>query len=205
MPEEKQNKKQDSLNQEEKGNEKPEEQKQEKGSIAKAKDNLEEQAEGITETNKGDEILKWSFPEFIEYDRSRNWYIAAIGLVVVAVVYSIVVANFLFAIFLILFTGIVLFQIRSTPQKVEFKIFEKGVSVGESFYEWSDIKTFSIIEEKPQKVYFDLRNSILPDLSIPLESQDFDELREVLGSYLNEDTTKKGENIIDKLSRWLKI
>jgi|SRR6056297_91083 len=164
------------------------------------------QGEQLSNIPEEKEILKWSFPEAVDYDRSRNWYVIAIGILALMIVYSLFIANFLFAIFLILFSVVMMLQVRRTSQSVEFKVLDKGILIGEKFYNWSDIKSFRIINEpKPKRVYFDLRNSVLPDISIPLKVHDSIEVARILKQYLDEDKETKGENIIDILSRWLKI
>ncbi|MDA2936360.1 hypothetical protein MYX06_04040 [Patescibacteria group bacterium AH-259-L05] len=164
-------------------------------------------AEETQKINRGKELLAWNFSEYIEYERSRGWYVMLIILLSAGVIYAILVTNFLFALFLILFGLIVSLQLRHPPLRVEFTVSENGLSIGARFYEWDDIRNFRIVYKPPEikRLYIDLKNILSPDFSVPLETQDPDEIREAFKKYLEEDTEKKEETLIDRASRWMKI
>lgn len=152
-------------------------------------------------------VLSWHFPEYIQYERSKGWYIIAGSILIIAVLYTILTGNFLFALFLILFGLIFILQARRSPASVKFDIFESGISIGEKFYDWNDIKNFRIVYKPPEtkRLYIDIKNVLLSDFSVPLEDQSPDKVRVFLKKYLKEDLDKSEENIIDRLGRWLKV
>ncbi|MCH7758960.1 hypothetical protein IID20_01225 [Patescibacteria group bacterium] len=161
----------------------------------------------MTENNNDKIILSWQFPEYIQYERGRSWYVVIIIFLAVLVIYSIITVNLLFALFLILFGLVLILQVRRSPAKVEFKIGEQGITVGEKFYEWDDINNFRLVYKPPEtkRLYIDLKNTFFADFSVPLEEQKVDKVREVLNNYLTEDLEKKEETLIDRLGRWMKI
>ncbi|MFA5051266.1 MAG: hypothetical protein WC499_04080 [Patescibacteria group bacterium] len=155
----------------------------------------------------GKNFLSWQFPEYTKYEREKSWYII-VGLISLGIIiYSIVTANILFVILLILFMTIITLHNRHEPMDVLCDIFEDGVAVGSQFYEWSDIKNFRIVYQPPdvKKLYIDLKNNLLQDFSIPLEDQSPLMVRDILKKYLKEDLTKTEETLTDRLNRWLKI
>ena len=163
--------------------------------------------EPIKEEDHGQILLNWKFPEYSQQKRSASWYVI-VGLIFVSVfIFSFLTANFLFVIFLLLFGLIIFLHFKRTPLEVNFKIFEDGLSLGLNFYEWSEIKNFRLVYHPPEtkRIYFDLKNSLAPEISIPLEEQDPIEIRKILKNYLEEDLDRPEETLIDRLNRWLKI
>ncbi|MBL7141499.1 hypothetical protein ISS21_00130 [Patescibacteria group bacterium] len=159
------------------------------------------------EEDHGQVILKWYFPEYTQYQRSKSWYVIVGLVLVIAIFYSFLTANFLFTLFLVLFGLIFILHLRRTPIKVEFKIFEDGLMVGARFYEWSEIRNFRLVYRPPEtkRLYLDLKSVLIPDLSVSLEDQNPLEIRKALKEYLEEDLSKEEETLIDRLNRWLKI
>ncbi len=158
-------------------------------------------------SDHGTLILNWRFPEYAQYQRSGSWYAAIIIFLLAFFCYAILTANFLFALFLILFGLVLVLRVRRSPLEVEFKILEDGISIGEKFYEWAEIKNFHLIYRPPQikRLYFDLKNTFFSDFSVPLEKQNPLEIRAALKKYLPEDLSKDSESLTDSLGRLLKI
>ncbi len=153
-------------------------------------------------------LLGWTFPEYAHYKRDFKWYLLISLIFVVVIVYSFITGNFLFVIFLILFAVIIFSSDHRFPHKVSLDIFEDGIRLGENkFYGWSDIKNFHLVYQPPQvkRLYFDLKNVFLSDLSVPLEKEDPLKVREILEEYLEEDLDRKNETLMDRLNRWFKI
>lgn len=164
-------------------------------------------SEEIKKIDRGKTLFTWNFSEYIEYERSTGWHVMFIVLLGAGIIYAIVIANFLFALFLILFGVIVGLQLRRPPLQVEFTISENGIGIGTRFYDWDDIRNFRIVYKPPEikRLYIDVKNIFSLDFSVPLEDQTPDEIRKILKKYLKEDTEKKEETLIDGISRWLKI
>ncbi len=153
-------------------------------------------------------LLGWTFPEYANYDRTFNWYLLISSIFLLVIIYSFRTGNFLFVIFLIIFAVIIFSSGRRSSIKVSFDIFEYGIKIGENkFYRWSDIKNFHLVYQPPQvtRLYIDLKNTFLTDLSIPLEGEDPLKIRKILKEYLEEDLDRENETLMDRLNRWLKI
>lgn len=160
-----------------------------------------------SQEDRGKILLSWEFPERAEYQRGKSWYFGAIIIFVAVFIYSIITANYLFSIILILFGLIYFFHSKERSLMVKIKIYEDGVMVGSKFYDWEEIKSFSLIYKphQTQRLYFDLKNTFLSDFSIPLEGENPLKVRNILKQYLDEDLEKIEETMIDRLNRWLKI
>jgi len=153
-------------------------------------------------------LLSWTFPEYARHKRSFKWYLLFSIILALVIFYSFLTGNFLFVVFLILFAVIIFSSDHRSPNKVSFKIFEDGIKLGENkFYGWSDIKNFHLVYQPPQvkRLYVDLKNVLLSDLSVPIGGKDPLEIRKILKEYLEEDLDRENETLMDRLNRWLKI
>jgi len=164
--------------------------------------------EQIEDPVYGKLLLDWTFPEYAHHNRSFKWYFLISLIFLLVIIYSFITGNFLFVVFLIIFAVIIFSSDHRSPRKVSFTIFEDGIKVGENkFYNWSDIKNFHLVYQPPQttRLYIDLKNMILSDLSVPLEGKDPLKIRKILKEYLEEDLDKENETLMDRLNRWLRI
>jgi len=151
--------------------------------------------------------LAWSMPEFQDYTRNRNWYIIASTIGLLLIVYSIFTANLLFGIIIII-AGVTLVKMdNSKPENIEFAITTKGIVVGDSFHEYSELHNFYIIYEPPEieNLFIEFNNIIKPRINIPLFDQDPMAVRKLLKKYMDEDLDKEGEPISEAIGKILKL
>jgi hypothetical protein len=161
----------------------------------------------LKKSSHGKTLLSWTFPEFVQYERSRSWFFGA-GLIIAGLlVYSFFALNFLFAVIIIMIAVIMFLHSRKSPLDISFEITEDGLKVGEKFYEYKTLKKFWIIYEPPEvkNLYISFKSSIKPALKIPLKNQNPLQVRKVLLDYLEEDLTQEEEPFADLLSRRLKL
>jgi len=152
-------------------------------------------------------LSQWSFPEFVKYKRSRRWYVVAILIMAVLLIYALVTSNILFATIIIIAGIIFVLNEKREAKTIHFKISEEGIVVDNVLYEWPEIKNFWIIYEpdKVKNIYFEFKSLLLPRLPIPLQDQDPVAIREILLDYIDEDIDREGEPISDGLGRMLKL
>ncbi len=156
--------------------------------------------------NFGDTLYSWEVPEFEERQRGFVWYLLMISVAVVLMVISIVTANFLFALIIILTVFIVFLKTYSPNRNFKFSIYESGIMLGQEFYEYKDITAFYLIYDPPftKKLYFTVK-SFGPDMSVPLKNLNPLLVREALLDYLEEDLEKENETLEDQLDTFLKL
>jgi len=161
----------------------------------------------MPETNRGKKLITWTFPEIIKHERSRGWYIAAIIIGVLLLIYALFTFNLLFALIIIV-TAIILFlRHKEGVSDIDFTIYEDGVEIGNNFHEFRELRDFYVIYEPPEvkNLYLNFRSALQPRLQIPLDDINPVKVREILLDYLNEDLDKENEPITDALGRWLKL
>jgi hypothetical protein len=155
----------------------------------------------------GEILASWSFNEYAQYQRGKRWYVAAFLIIIFLLFYSLITANFLFAVIVILGAVTILMRDRYGPDKIDFAITEDGLKVEDKFYEYDLFSQFYIIYKPPhiKTLFVDFKSILKPRLSIPLENQNPLKIREVLKEYLKEDLDKEEEPISESLKRILKI
>ena len=159
-------------------------------------------------TDFGKEYFKWQVPEYDKRARPKIWYVLASILAVVLFLFSITTGNFLFAVIIIVAALIIILHDGKEPGKVDFAIYSEGIRIGKRFYDYDEIKNFSVIF-KPRKdiknLYFEFNGAIKPRLSIPLEDMNPLQIREILLKYLKEDLERTDEPASEGLAKLFKL
>jgi len=155
----------------------------------------------------GKVFTQWRVDEYPNHDRSRTWYILSSIAGIALIIYAIVTANFLFAVIILLSAVITLLSVFRQPEKIDVAITSTGVVIGPAFYEFKDIKDFSIAYKPPEYklIYFDFDKPWLPLVSIPLEDVDPNEVRECLLPFCLENLDRTNETLTDTVRRVYKL
>ena len=159
-------------------------------------------------TNYNPDKISWQIPEHDYYKRSWKWYLIASIIAVALIVYAILTANYTFIIIIVIASALILFTYDREPRMINFSLEEEGIVFDTRFYDYDEIKNFSVIykaQENVKKLYFILNNSLKPRLSIFLEDQDPVMIRNFLLEYLDEDLDRKHEPISEAISKKLKL
>jgi hypothetical protein len=157
--------------------------------------------------NQNSLLISWSFPEFSVPERSKTWYILAFVIGGALLLYSILTANFLFGLIIILAAVIMGIQQHKEAGQVNFGIAEDGVLVGDKFFAYQDIKRFWLVYEPPRikNLYLEFNSMLRPRLTIPLEDTNPIKVRKILLEHISEDLSKESEPTSEALGRILKI
>lgn len=155
----------------------------------------------------GQEYLGWDITERPRYNRGMFWYV---GMVVVGgglLIYSLIDANFLFALIIIMFALIMYLTNMKEPRDVRFSITENGIALGSNFYPFKDIRRFWFIYDPPaiKNIYFEFKSTVNPRITVFLEDVNPNEVRQVLSQYAFEDFSEDEEPFVDYLSRIMKL
>jgi len=171
-------------------------------------------------TENKTKYLKWQVPEYRVPDRNKTWYLIAGLFLIIALFFCFFTiqnwrlvflsynSNFLFAVILILASIITLINESRPPLIVDVELGPEGVKVGSKFYDYDEIKNFSVIYKPKQSVkslYLEFKNSIKPRLSIPLRRMDALTVRNFLYRYLTEDLERVNPPLSEQLTKILKL
>jgi hypothetical protein len=158
------------------------------------------------EDKHGKTIFSWEIEGIEKYERGVLWYVAA-GLIGAALlVFSIWTANFLFAVIVLMFAVITIINEMKNQVYIECNIMENGIMLGKQHYHWKEMEDFWMVYQPPdvKTLYLELKG-VRPRLSIPLNSQNPNKIREFLRKYVKEDLEREQEPISEYIGRVLKI
>lgn len=175
--------------------------------IQQPRTKMESRDEENAAADHGKSLMTWEIPEFEQHERGRLWYIIAFVVVAALLVWALLNANYLFAILIIIFAITSYLQISRHPADITVRITEKGVAIGDRLYRYDTLRAFWVIYKPPvvNALYLEFKNSLRPEMSIPLKKKNPVKVREILLDYLTEDLEKEEESFSDQLRRQLKL
>ena len=155
----------------------------------------------------GEGLVQWHVDEYPNHQRSKAWHVVMSLLGIALIIYAMATANFLFAVIILMIGIITLVSIYKEPDKVDVIVTTTGIIVGDSYYEYSSIRDFSITYEPPQvkNLYVDFHTSWRPLLSVPLGDIDPNIVREHLLSFCMENYERTEETLTDVIRRLYKV
>ncbi len=169
--------------------------------------NREELTVELAEGAFGPESVGWEVLEYRRYERGRLWYVTICLLSLGLLIYTVVSANFLFALIIVMFALIVYLTSVVEPKKVRFGITETGVRFGRTTRRFRDISRFWMIYEPPEvkSLYIEFKGIAVPRMVIDLGEMNPNEVRQILGKFIREDLEEDTEPFSDFVGRVLKI
>ena len=159
------------------------------------------------QVNIGEILLQWEVDEYPHHSRSVLWYGIMGVLGVALIVYAIATANFLFAVIILMLGVIMLLGSFVAPDRTDVMITSTGVVLGDMYYDFDAIQDFSIAYDPPdvKVLYIEFNSPWHPLLSIPLEDQDPNIVREELLPFCVENIERTHETLTDVLRRVYKM
>jgi hypothetical protein len=155
-----------------------------------------------------DELIFWKVPEFDKHERTSTWYIAAVILGILGMIFAFVTANFLFAVIIVITALIIVLRQGQEPDMVKFSISYEGISIGRKFYDYDDISDFSLVY-KPKlgvkRLYFEFKSPFQHRLSLPINDISPLVIREILVKYLPENTERTDQSTSEGLANLFKL
>ena len=154
-------------------------------------------------------VLSWEFPEYVQHNRDRRWYIWAISISVLLIIWAIWTANYFFAVIIGLTDFIIFFLDRDEPLLIPFSLEPTGIRMADKFYSYDKFNSFSVIyqpgAEGHKNLYFDYKNGLREHLSVPLEKTNPILVRNFLLRYLLENLDRTDATFAEGLAKTLKI
>lgn len=174
------------------------------GSMENEQDQIEAFEDGI---DVGRVLLAWETWEFPVIERSTKWYVVAGSVGLGMLIYAMLTRNFVFALIIVMFAIIMLMRDLRKPARVQAALTSEGVVYNNEFYAFGDIKDFSVIYEPPavSTLYLGFNGRFTPDVSIPLDDTDPNEVRAQLLPFIFENLDRDSESLTDTLGRVYKL
>ena len=158
--------------------------------------------------NYSKEYFSWETPEYEKHERTKLWYIEAIIIALLLLLFAFLTGNFLFAVIIIITSLIIILHDSRDPDMVEIRLTDEGIVVGRKFYDYDEFKDFSIVYKPKQgvkKLYLEFKNVVRPRISINLENMNPLPIRETLLKYLSEDLEQTDQHLSESLAKIFKL
>ncbi len=151
-------------------------------------------------------IISWIAPEYIKHEKTKMWYIIALIIAILSVIYSFFTGNWSMGLVIITFAIIYIYiQEYHPPKNIEIKITDLGIHIGSMFIQYQQIKAFWIIyKEHHKSLNLLVTGKTYPEIKIQLNQQSPVEVRNYLLTQIPE-IEGKDETFSDVLVRLLKL
>ena len=165
------------------------------------KDTKKESTEKDTEASDKP-VLSWKSTDFASQERSPLWYVAAtaIALVVGILLYF---QSMWTGMALVLVAYLYLVMTGLKPRIIECAVYEKGIVVDKRVINFTEMKDFWLVGGLVPKFYFTLSGKVANQVVMPAKNAEVEEIRIFLANHLPEES--HGENLVEKVNRWIKF
>ncbi len=143
-----------------------------------------------------DEVYaSWEYPDYLPFERGWRWYLGAVLVAVLFIVYGIYTRNYFFVIIVVMAVGIFMIANRRQPEAITFALTDRGVVLKDRMLGYSEIKNFWIIYQPPvvKTLFLEPKSVWQPRIHVHLMDQNPVEVRNILLQYLQEDLDKEEE------------
>ena len=150
-------------------------------------------------------LLEWEGREYDHNPKSADWY-WTVGIIAVAcVIATILFGNYLLAVLIIIATVALALHAAKHPPLHRFRLVEDGIIVGEDLHTFSNMSSFSVLEdidgEHPPMLSIKTDSWLSPHLIIPLRNEDADIVYEYFLQHVDE--AQHHHTFSDLVARWL--
>lgn len=134
--------------------------------------------------DNGDSIA-WTASEFIAHSKTTGWYFMLIGVTAVIAVAAFFLTDIITTVMIVIVA--LLFGIMGSrkPRELPYRIDELGVQVDRKMYDFTNFKSFSIVQEEGiESIWFMPMQRFKPGLSIYFSPQEGQQIVDFLGEFL---------------------
>ncbi len=130
----------------------------------------------------------WSAYEHEHIERGSDWFWALGIIAVCAALTSTLFSNVLFAILILVATGVLVLLARRPPPFHEFEISDRGIRISEESHSYDEILSFWVDTETGAEplLLVDTTKFTAPNLIIPIGDNDPESIRNFLREYAQE-------------------
>ncbi len=155
--------------------------------------------------NQNNEIYTWTTKEFDHHEKGTGWYMTLGIIALLMIGYEIFMHDWMAALTIAVAMLAIYFFSKQEPKEIEVLITGKGISVGDVYFPFHNIKRFWVVyHEKAQQLHFETTAYLNRFVVIPLNGMDPSEVSEILKKHLPESTPNR-ETVAQKLARRLRF
>lgn len=143
-------------------------------------------------TDRG--ALSWSAYEHEHTERSGDWFLALSITTVSIAIIAILIGDLLFAILIVIAAFTIALLARTPPTLTQFSITDRGLHVGEQLHRYDELVSFWVEENHHSGrplLLIDTTKFTAPNIIIPLESVEAEDVRTLLLEHIQETPMKE--------------
>lgn len=150
-------------------------------------------------------LLQWEAPEHEPLELGPRSGKIVLGALIAVVAFALYTDSALMAITFILIGVVGYLMLHRVPQRLVFALTTRGLVAGKVFYDYQNIASFHLYGEYPYEDILSLETEglLVPYVHIPTAGVADEDVRELLGRYVPEETHEPG--LVDSLERLLHI
>ena len=144
--------------------------------------------------------IQWIAPEFEYHKKDDGWFVAVVLVAILVGLFALWQQNFLFLIFDVLATIMIIIWGKEKPKTVNCELDEGGLHIKKAFYGY---EIFSDLAIKPGSLAFKNKTKLRPLLTIHFPREKTEEIKAYLLDFLSE--MEYSDSLVDSFSRYFKF
>lgn len=150
------------------------------------------------------EIYSWQFED--KKDRSPFWYIIAISIVVGLAIWWFLTQQYGMSFVILLVAGVAFFVENNSDDHIQVRINELGIKVGEKFYDFSRITSYTFVYSGEHALFLrlSLKQRWIKVIDLKLNNSIVKDLKGILPQFI-EENPKQDLSFIDRIIYLLKL
>ncbi|MEK7624158.1 MAG: hypothetical protein AAB404_00290 [Patescibacteria group bacterium] len=172
--------------------------------------NLRESASGLRNSatnSRGSATVEWQAPAFRYYEKDVSWYWLSFIIAILIIAFAVWQKNFLFAVFIFLAEISVLILGHRQPEIIKFKIDEKGITIIDKIFLFSDLEKFCFRPDNEDKNLEELiikrKTHFNPYLKIFVDVGVSSAIRGIISQKLIEEEYE--DSLLESIFKWLRF
>lgn len=129
--------------------------------------------------------IAWTASEFIAHSKTAGWYMMLIGITAIVAAGAFFLTDIVTTVMIVIVALLFGIMGARTPRELPYLIDENGVQVDKKMYNFSNFKSFSIVQEEGiESIWFMPMQRFMPGLSIYFSPQEGQQIVDFLGEFL---------------------
>ena len=145
-------------------------------------------------------LLQWTASEFVSHDKTAKWYVAlGLGAVGLSAIIFLLTRQLLSVIVIVVMALLFAVYASAKPRTLDYTLTANGLLIGEKFYPFNSIKSYSVIEEEGMPyIQLLMQKRLSVPIVVYVAPEQVDQIAETMGNFVPYD--QKRRDIADKIS-----
>jgi len=149
-------------------------------------------------------LYSWKFED--KKDRSPLWYILALSIVIGVVIWGFLTKQYGLSFIFMIITGVVFYVENNSEDEVEVEVTDLGMKIAEKFYDYSRIKSYSVIYSGDKAMFLKLKLSQkgINVLNVKVSNAIVSDIRPIISQFI-EENPQEDLAFVDRIIHLLKL